>query len=303
MVCAIFRRPGWGPQRRHRRPLGQPGQPTNLSLAPHEVWSAEFTGHFTTGDGLSCDPLTVAEGDRRWLLGWHALTSTRVAEAPPVFTRLCNACGWPKRLRPDTGGPVATHPRGRLSPRSAWWVRLGILPACMAPGQPHQHGRHARRPRPRKAEPRALPPPRGGRRRARVSASARRAPASGRTRRSTWVPPPPAMTLPPGSCPRNCHRLSILTAARGVMSALMGASEGAITGLTFPTAAWEKMSASRTLPMGSGMCTAAPSNAGDGSKTHAPRRGRWETDTTPVTVTPVPGLFCSRSPRLVISHE
>jgi putative transposase len=139
------------PKTRHRRHIGHPGNPTTLIAAPNEVWSADFKGQFTTADGLYCDPLTVADGDRRLLLGWQALSSTRVAEAKPVFTRLFNAFGLPTRIRPDHGVPLATKTLGRLSPLSAWWVRLGIFPACIAPGKPQHNGRHERRHRTLKA--------------------------------------------------------------------------------------------------------------------------------------------------------
>jgi putative transposase len=132
------------PKTRPRRHRGPPGKPTSLLLAPNEVWSADCQGHFNTGAGRSGAPLTVADGYRRLLLGCHALSSTRVAAATPVFTRLCQAFGVPTRLRPDHGLPFATHTLGRLSQRSAWWVRLGLLPAVIEPGQPQQNGRHER---------------------------------------------------------------------------------------------------------------------------------------------------------------
>jgi putative transposase len=151
-VCDIFSRHGLVPKTRHRRHIGHPGKPTSLILAPNDVWSADFKGHFKTGDGLYCYPLTVADGYSRFLLGCHALSSTRVAEAKPVFTRLFKAFGLPKRIRTDNGVPFATTTLGRLSQLSAWWVRLGILPECIEPGKPHQNGRHERMHRTLKAE-------------------------------------------------------------------------------------------------------------------------------------------------------
>jgi putative transposase len=151
-VCDIFRRHGLVPKTRHRRHIGHPGKPTSLILAPNDVWSADVKGHFKTGDGLYCYPLTVADGYSRFLLGCHALSSTRVAEAKPVFTRLFKAFGLPKRIRTDNGVPVATNTLGRLSQLSAWWVRLGILPECIEPGKPQQNGRHERMHRTLKAD-------------------------------------------------------------------------------------------------------------------------------------------------------
>jgi putative transposase len=124
-VCDILRRHGLVPKQRHPRHLGHPGKPTTLIAAPNEVWSADFQGQCNTGDGLYGDPLTVADGYRRVLLGCQALSSTRV--------------------------PGATHTLGRRSPLAAWWGHLGLFPACIAPGKPQQNGRHERLHRPLKA--------------------------------------------------------------------------------------------------------------------------------------------------------
>jgi putative transposase len=151
-VCDILRRNGLVPKTRHRRHLGHPGKPTSPILAPNDVWSADFKGHCKTGDGLYGYPLTVADGYSRFLLGCQALSSTRVSEAKPVFTRVFKECGLPKRIRTDNGVPCATNTLARLSQLSAWWVRLGILPECIEPGTPQQNGRHARMHRTLKAE-------------------------------------------------------------------------------------------------------------------------------------------------------
>jgi putative transposase len=151
-VCDILRRYGLVPKQRHRRHIGHPGKPTTLIAAPNDVWSADFKGQFTTADGFYCYPLTVADGSSRFLLGCQALSSTRVAEAKPVCTRLFKAFGLPKRLRTDNGVPFATNTLGRLSQLSAWWVRLRIFPEFIEPGKPQQNGRHERMHRTLKAE-------------------------------------------------------------------------------------------------------------------------------------------------------
>lgn len=151
-VCDILTRHGLVPKRRARRRIGHPGQPTSLILAPNDVWSADYKGQFKTGDGRYCYPLTVADGFSRYLLGCQALPSTAVAEARPVFTRLFQEYGLPRRIRTDNGVPFATHTLARLSRLSAWWVRLGILPKFIEPGKPQQNGRHERMHRTLKAE-------------------------------------------------------------------------------------------------------------------------------------------------------
>jgi transposase InsO family protein len=151
-VCDILSRHGLVPKKRKRRVIGHPGTPTSPIDAPNDVWSADFTGHFKTGNGRYCYPLTITDGYSRFLLSCQALSSTSVAEAKPVFTRVFKAFGLPKRIRTDNGVPFATNTLARLSQLSAWWVRLGILPECIEPGKPQQNGRHERMHRTLKAE-------------------------------------------------------------------------------------------------------------------------------------------------------
>jgi len=151
-VCDILARHGMVPKPRQRRRIGHPGKPTSLIAAPNDVWSADFKGHFKTGDGQYCYPLTVTDGYSRFLLGCQALHATSVQEAKPVFTRIFQEFGLPRRIRTDNGVPFATNTLARLSQLSAWWVRLGILPELIEPGKPHQNGRHERMHRTLKAE-------------------------------------------------------------------------------------------------------------------------------------------------------
>lgn len=151
-VCDILSRHGGGPTKRQRRSLGHPGTPLSHIGAPNDVWSADVKGHFKTGDGRACSPLTLADGYRRLLLRCQALASTSGAEAKPVCTRVFKACGRPKRRRTDHAVPFATNPLARCSQWSAWGVRRGIGPACIAPGTPPQNGRHERMHRPLNAD-------------------------------------------------------------------------------------------------------------------------------------------------------
>jgi transposase InsO family protein len=143
-VCDILNRNGLVAKKRRRRRIGHPGKPTTLITAPNQVWSADYKGHFKTGNGIYCYPLTVADGFSRYLLGCQALLNTSVADAKPVFTRLFQEFGLPLRIRTDNGVPFATSSLARLSRLSAWWVRLGILPELIEPGKPQQNGRHER---------------------------------------------------------------------------------------------------------------------------------------------------------------
>jgi putative transposase len=143
-VCDILKRHGMVPKKRNRRHIGHPGKPTSLILAPNDLWSADFKGQFKTGDGRYCYPLTVTDNFSRYLLECQGLNSTAVEEAKPVFTRLFQEYGLPKRIRTDNGVPFATNTLARLSKLSAWWVRLGVMPEFIEPGKPQQNGRHER---------------------------------------------------------------------------------------------------------------------------------------------------------------
>lgn len=143
-VCDILKRHGMVPKQRNRRHIGHPGKPGSLILAPNDLWSADFKSQFKTGNGRYCYPLTVTDNFSRYLLGCQGLNSTSVEDAKPVFIRLFQEYGLPKRIRTDNGVPFATNTLARLSKLSAWWVRLGVMPEFIEPGKPQQNGRHER---------------------------------------------------------------------------------------------------------------------------------------------------------------
>jgi transposase InsO family protein len=143
-VSAILDRNGRVTHKPKRRKIGHPGKPSAPILAPNDIWSADFKGHFRTRDGRYCYPLTVTDNFSRYLLGCQALASTEVAGAKPVFVNLFREFGLPSRIRTDNGVPFATVTLARLSSLSAWWVRLGILPDLIEPAKPYQNGRHER---------------------------------------------------------------------------------------------------------------------------------------------------------------
>jgi transposase InsO family protein len=151
-VCDILKRHGLVAKKRRPRKIGHPGKPTTLVTAPNDLWCADFKGHFKTGNGRYCYPLTVSDQCSRYLLGCQSLLNTSVADSKPVFTRLFKEFGLPKRIRTDNGVPFATTSLARLSRLSAWWLRLGVIPEFIEPGKPQQNGAHERMHRTLKAE-------------------------------------------------------------------------------------------------------------------------------------------------------
>jgi transposase len=178
VVALRARRPGWGPRkllarlaldepdwawpaastvgdllrregltRRRGRLEREPGvkQPLVEPLAANEVWSADFKGWFRTGDGVRCEPLTVADGYSRYLLACEPVPRLSVTEVRAILTRLFQEHGLPRALRTDNGSPFA-HRSGLagLTELSVWLLMLDIWPDRIAPGRPDQNGRHER---------------------------------------------------------------------------------------------------------------------------------------------------------------
>ena len=81
---------------------------------------------------------------RSVLLAVDGLTATTDALARVVFERSFREFGLPERIRSDNGVPFAAYTFGRLSPLSAWWIRLGIRPELIEPGTPQQNASHER---------------------------------------------------------------------------------------------------------------------------------------------------------------
>jgi len=131
------------PKRRRRRVQPSPNR-LMPATAPNELWSADFKGQFKMGNGHWCYPLTVMDHASRYLLGCQGLDGARFVESQAVFKRLFQEYGLPHRMRTDNGVPFASTATGGLSHLSVWWIRLGIVPERIEPGQPQQNGRHER---------------------------------------------------------------------------------------------------------------------------------------------------------------
>lgn len=143
-VGDVFGREGLVEARRPKRRSAHPGPSPIEAEAPGAVWSADFKGEFRLGSGAYCYPLTVQDAYSRYLLACEALPSTACEGAQPVFERLFQKHGLPKALRTDNGSPFASKALCGLSRLSVWWVKLGIAPQRIEPGQPQQNGRHER---------------------------------------------------------------------------------------------------------------------------------------------------------------
>lgn len=142
-VCDLLKARGLVvPRRRRDRPRPGPNTPLPPIQTVNEVWTTDFKGHFRTGDGAYCYPLTLRDGFSRFVLRCDALTGPTYAATRPCFERAFAEFGLPQRIRSDNGGPFASTGLARLSRLSVWWMRLGIMPERIALGRPDQNGSH-----------------------------------------------------------------------------------------------------------------------------------------------------------------
>lgn len=130
------------PQKRRRRTPPQTA-PFAACDGPNALWCADFKGYFETGDGLRCDPLTITDACSRYVLRCQA-ADLRHDTVRPLFDATFREYGLPAAIRTDNGGPFASRGLCGLSRLSVWWMRLGIVPERIDPGEPQQNGRHER---------------------------------------------------------------------------------------------------------------------------------------------------------------
>ena len=157
----LFQRHGLVKRRRRRRPIQHPGSVPPTTQRPNDLWTADFKGHFKTGDGIYCYPLTIADQHTRYLLACQGLPSIEGIGARAVFTHVFREYGLPGAIRTDNGVPFATTGIHGLSKLNVWWMHLGIQHQRIRPASPQENGAHERMHRTLKAE--TLRPPRATR--------------------------------------------------------------------------------------------------------------------------------------------
>lgn len=144
-VGGILTRAGLVKPRRYRRRVApSPKAAPDASLAPNDLWSVDFKGHFRTGNGRYCYPLTVVDRSSRFILGCQAQRSIALDGTRASFAALFREYGLPRGILSDNGTPFSSAALGGLSRLSVWWIKLGIQPLRIEPGHPEQNGGHER---------------------------------------------------------------------------------------------------------------------------------------------------------------
>ncbi len=143
-IGEILKRHGLTVPRKRRRRTPPYTQPFAACDGPNAVWCADFKGWFKTGNGSRCDPLTISDAYSRYLLKCQAVKDTGFETTRGLFEAAFGQYGLPLAIRTDNGSPFASRGIGGLSRLSVWWIKLGIVPERIEPGQPQQNGRHER---------------------------------------------------------------------------------------------------------------------------------------------------------------
>jgi putative transposase len=140
----ILKRAGLVRPRRMRLRVPPSTSPLGEASEPNAIWCADFKGHFATGDGTRCYPLTVSDACSRYLIKCEGLVEPRYKPVREQFELAFREFGLPLKIRTDNGPPFASKSLGGLSHLQVWWLQLGIMPERIEPGHPEQNGRHER---------------------------------------------------------------------------------------------------------------------------------------------------------------
>jgi transposase InsO family protein len=141
--CLIARE---GLAKPHRKRSLVPAFPAHLTQAslPNDVWCADYKGQFRLATSAYCYPLTVSDEASRFLIGIDAFDRINSDQAREAFEEAFSRYGLPDVIRTDNGAPFAGRGILGLTRLSVFWIKQGIRPERIQPGEPQQNGRHER---------------------------------------------------------------------------------------------------------------------------------------------------------------
>lgn len=140
----IFNKHGLTQSRKYRRKVPPHAKPFSDCDESNRVWSADFKGQFKLGQNGYCYPLTITDNYSRYLLACKGLSEPNTFNVKKWFERVFIEFGLPEAIRTDNGPPFSSVCVGGLSRLAIWWIKLGITPERIEPGNPQQNGRHER---------------------------------------------------------------------------------------------------------------------------------------------------------------
>lgn len=121
------------------------GAPDTATQKPHDLWTIDFNGQWTTQDGSTVEPLTVRDHHSKFVLEARILPSRSADHVRAAMEAVFREHGLPRSILVDNGTPfISTRARGGLTRLSAWWVALGIRLLRNRPAKPQDNGAHER---------------------------------------------------------------------------------------------------------------------------------------------------------------
>lgn len=141
-------------KKRRRKPGVHRLRPEHLTVPSrtNEVWTFDFKGWFTLGNGIRCEPLTVCDRFSHYIVGCKGQPNQQFKGTLSSCKKLMRHHGLPEVIRVDNGTPFASIALGGLSQLSVWWIEQGIRVEFTRPGSPQDNGSHERMHRDLKAE-------------------------------------------------------------------------------------------------------------------------------------------------------
>ena len=143
-VGDMLARMGLVRRRRRRRHFVASSHTLTDPTRPNDVWCADYKGQFRLANGQYCYPLTITDQMSRFIIGCEGFTAIDGMTARAVFEDRFSRYGLPLVIRTDNGAPFASRGLFGLSRLSVFWLKLGIVPERIEPGEPQQNGRHER---------------------------------------------------------------------------------------------------------------------------------------------------------------
>jgi transposase InsO family protein len=115
--------------------------------APNELWQMDFKGHFATGDGARCHPLTVLDDHSRFNVVLRACADERLETVRAALADAMRRYGMPAAFLADNGSPwgnAAAAAADRWTALGVWLVRRGVGLLHGRPGHPQTQGKEER---------------------------------------------------------------------------------------------------------------------------------------------------------------
>ena len=128
--------------RRARRGPAIASPPRRLARRPNDVWTLDFKGEFSLGDGQRVRALTVRDAASRFVLAVQHVAKPDEDHVRRTMQRVFRRYGLPRAIHVDNGTPFCSGGPLGLTKLSVWWLQLGIQVSRSRRGCPQDNPSH-----------------------------------------------------------------------------------------------------------------------------------------------------------------